>query len=64
MHKYLILAATVQLAVLGADLTSHPVILLEAEEHKPVADESSIDSSEISKAQKISASDAYYDAID
>ena len=61
MHKYLILAAMVPLAVLGADLASHPVIL-QAEEQKPVAVESFGDRADISKAQKISV--ASQNAID
>ena len=50
------------LAVLGADLASHPVILQETEEQKPVADETAGDSADISKAQEVS--DASQEAID
>ena len=54
MYKSLFIAALVPLAVLGADLASHPVVLQEAEEQKqaPVADETSgDDSADVSKAQ-------------
>ena len=62
MHKYLILAAMVPLAVLGADLASHPVILQQAEEQKPIAVKTFGDRADILKAQKISF--ASQDAID
>ena len=62
MYKTLFIAALVPLAVLGADLASHPVILQETEEQKPsVVDETAGDSADVSKADEIS--DASQEAI-
>ena len=49
----LVIAALVLLVVQSADLANQPVILLEADQQKPVADETPIFSAEISMAQEI-----------